>query len=76
VPEQRPTRGGDFGDYYADLWATAEWVDYDTQYSVDMTCLEQRTDGEQVFVTGQNTRERFAGDVAEQSLLVALLPDA
>jgi hypothetical protein len=44
-------RGGDLGDYHADLWATAEWVDYDTQYSADVTCLEQCTDDEQVFVT-------------------------
>lgn len=41
-----------------------------------MTCLKQRADGKQVFVTRQNKRERFAGDATEQGVLVALLPNA
>ncbi|VTU13468.1 hypothetical protein [Variovorax sp. RA8] len=58
------------------MWAAAKWIDYDADYGVYMTCLEQGADGEEVFVTCQNTRERPAGDATEQAVLVALLAEA
>ncbi|PSL79137.1 hypothetical protein C7T35_39220 [Variovorax sp. WS11] len=76
IEEQQPTRAGDLADHHADLWTTAQRIDDDTHHCIYMTCLKQRTDGKQVFVTCQDMRERFAGDATEQGVLVALLPNA